>query len=169
MRTFRLFPEEQRWWSFADHEQLMRLVEEVQPRSVLEFGPGSSTLSFIEGGAEHITTCENDPAWIAHFNPTLAPHLISIVPFVLADPITMPMIDGLIYELGFVDGPNGSGNRREAIAYAHAHCMVVACHDAHHEIVQSQLRALPGRRVEIREYHRTPNGDLNALGIAWPC
>lgn len=169
MRTFRLFPDEQRWWSFADHEVLLELVEEVRPRDVLEFGPGSSTLALIEGGAVNIVSCEDDPDYLRHF-ASLEDYGVLMLSYVQADPPIVPGLDeARVFEFGFVDGPNGSGNRGPVIAYAAARCQVLACHDAHLQPVIDALRALPHRRLEFRTFRRTPHGDLNAIGIAWPC
>lgn len=164
MRRFRLFPQERRWWSFADYEALLSVVERVRPTRILEFGPGGSTLALVEGGAAEVVTCEDDPRWLEAFRRDLAPHPVRMVPYAHGDPLTIPTVDAQRFDLGFVDGPRNTDTRGLEIAYAAARCDVVAAHDAHTAPVRAALEAL-GRPVEYVEFARTPHGDRNAIGV----
>lgn len=162
-RSFRLFPVERRWWSFADYDALLSIVERVQPKRVLEFGPGSSTLALVEGGAQ-VITCEDDPTWITAFRKDLAPHAVTMLLYVHREPLTMAAVDGQRFDLGFIDGPRNTDTRGVEIRYAAERCDWVAAHDAHTEPVRVALEAL-GPPVEYIPFARTPNGDRNAIGL----
>lgn len=163
MRTFRLFPVERRWWSFADHEALISIVERFRPVRVLEFGPGGSTLALVEGGATEIVTCEDDPKWLQHFRGDLVRHPVRMLAYTHSDPLTIPSLNGQRFDFAFVDGPRNTDTRGIEIAYAAERSRVVAAHDAHTEPVRTALESLGA--VEYVEFARTPHGDLNAIGI----
>lgn len=145
MRTFKLFPTDYSWWTMADYGSLLDVVERFKPRRVLEFGPGGSTLALIEGGAERVDSCENDPDWrqvyqtrIGKAHPELRVHA-----FTPADPLIIPALTGQRWDFGFVDGPRQTPTRKPAIDYALAHCDVVACHDV------ETIARLFGYRFEV--------------------
>jgi predicted O-methyltransferase YrrM len=166
---FRLFPEEQRWWSFADYEQLLALMQRFRPRTVLEFGPGWSTLALVEGGAEVIDTCEDDTGWYRTQQERLRAHqVVNLHLYQHDDVLTIPAVDFRRYDLAFVDGPRDTPRRPVEIAFAAARSRVVATHDATSAPVRDALERLgaAGWAVEVIPFLRTPNGDANALGVA---
>lgn len=118
-RTFRLYPEERHWCSFADYGAILDIVERLRPRTVLEFGPGSSTLALIEGGAEAIDACEDDPRWFAAYRERLAEFpAVAMQAYNWHDPIRIPQLDGRRYDLALIDGPKQTERRAPAIEYA---------------------------------------------------
>lgn len=134
MRSFRLYPVEARWWSFQDFGHVLDIMQRLQPKRVLEFGPGSSTLALIEGGADHVDCCEDDPKWFAVYRERLGdryPQIVTMVPYHWADPVVIPALDGKRYDLGLVDGPLGTPNRPAAIEYCLQRCesVLAPCED----------------------------------------
>lgn len=166
---FRLFPEELRWWSFADYGQLLAIVERFRPRRVLEFGPGGSTLALVEGGAGLVDTLEDDPAWMHVQRKRVADHLavVNLHPYRHAEPLVIPGIDEQRYDLSFVDGPRETPRRPVEIAYAAERSRVVVTHDATSAPVRDALSELQARgwTVEIIPFTRS-GGDENAMGVA---
>lgn len=129
MRAFQLFKEPAHWWSFADYGAVLDVVERRQAKRVLEFGPGSSTLALIEGGATHIDTVEDDPDWAQVWEERLQqrfPEIVHVHRYAWMDPIEIPSIDvACRYDLALIDGPKAIERRTAAIAYAIARCAAV--------------------------------------------
>jgi hypothetical protein len=132
---FRLYPEEARWWSFSDYRHVLTITRRLRPYSVLEFGPGSSTLALIEGGAQHIDSCEDNDDWFAVYKERLADAfpVVELVPYTWADPLTIPAIDHHRYDMALIDGPFGTLNRPVVIEYCLARCKaVLVCLETYH-------------------------------------
>lgn len=128
MREFRLYPEEKHWWSLADYGAVVDVVRRLGARRVLEFGPGSSTLALIEGGAESIDCCEDEPTWLTTYSERLAgvyPDIVTLHAYRWRDPLRILALDGRWYDLGLIDGPFGTQHRPAAIAYALDRCTAV--------------------------------------------
>lgn len=124
---FALFPEEKHWWSFADYGAVLAVMERLRPRRVLEFGPGNSTLALVEGGADHIDCCEDNPIWFDVYKERLVsrfPGQIGFIPFEWSDPLSTP-IDDQRYDLALIDGPFGAERRPAVLAYCLARCAAV--------------------------------------------
>jgi hypothetical protein len=169
---FALYPEAHAWWSVDDYAALLDLVRRLQPKTVLEFGPGGSTLALVEGGAQRVDTCENDPEWLAHYQARLDPHrqIVTFHAYAHTESLTIPALDDRRFDLGFIDGPRNTETRWSAIQYALARCTWVACHDGLSWPIVTALReaAATGRSVELLHYNRNP-GEPEALGIIGPC
>ncbi len=153
IRRFALYPEETPWWSFADHENLMQAVERFRPQRVLEFGPGASTLAFVEAGVAWVDAYEDDPEYQRrHVERLSAFPNVHLHGYTTG---TVPAIGGR-YDLAFVDGPRHSGTREPIIELARQCSDVVLCHDA-----DSLHRAFPWLTFERIG---TENG-LDELGL----
>lgn len=140
IRPFTLYREETRWWSFADHENLMQALERFRPERVIEFGPGASTLALIEAGVAYIDAYEDDPDYMrAHRERFASFPQVHLHAF---DVGTVPTVDEL-YDLAFVDGPRHSGTRRPIIELVDRCACIVVCHDAN-----SLSAAFPDLRFE---------------------
>lgn len=170
MEAFALYPEERHWWSFADYGHVLDVVRARGARTVLEFGPGSSTLALIEGGAELVDTCEDDPHWLqVHRDRTLAGfgHIVAFHPYQVGDPIAVPSIAaGTRYDLALVDGPLATAGRAPAIRYAleRADAVLVPCESG---AVTEDLRALAAEFD--RDLAITETGPLaGAFGLLTP-
>lgn len=126
--SFRLYPVELHWCSFADYREIMQTAERLKAKSVLEFGPGSSTLALIEGGAQRIDACEDNEDWAKVYRTRLEgrfPKHVQIQSYRWSDPVFIATVHGRRYDLGLVDGPAEVPKRLAAIAYAMERCEYV--------------------------------------------
>lgn len=122
---FRLYPEEQRWWSGSDHQAVLDVVLAVQPRRCLEFGPGSSTLALLEGGALRVDTCEDNEEWARVYDERLVlrfPTQVFLHRYVWSDPVSIPPLDRESFDLALVDGPFTTPKRPPVIRYCLDRC-----------------------------------------------
>lgn len=115
-RTFALYPEERHWWSMADYGAVLDVMQRLKPERVVEFGPGSSTLSLIEGGAASIDTCEDQTDWFNTYQERIArqfptkdfPTTVTMHRYTWADPLVIPALEAKRFDLALVDGPLGT-------------------------------------------------------------
>lgn len=118
IRKFALYPEERHWWSFNDYGAVLDAMRRFQPKRVVEFGPGSSTLALIEGGAQEIVTFEEDPSWADVYRERLVKKYTPIVDLQMYDPkppLKLPKMAR--FDFALVDGPKGSTSRPPIIAW----------------------------------------------------
>lgn len=128
MSGFRLYPRAEHWWSLADYGAVLAVMQERRPKRVLEFGPGSSTLALIEGGAELVDACEDDPKWEAVYRARLEerfPDVVTIVPYTWSDPVSIPQLERESYDLALIDGPRTTENRVAVVRYCIERCGAV--------------------------------------------
>lgn len=126
-RTFALYPEARHWWSLEDYGAVLDTMLALKPERVLEFGPGSSTLALIEGGAKHIDTLEDAADWAEVYETRLQgkyPDIVRVHRYVWSDPLSTP-VDGERYDLALIDGPLGTNNRPAVVRYALERCKAV--------------------------------------------
>lgn len=124
---FRLYPEERHWWSFDDYRHVLEVTRSVKPERVLEFGPGSSTLALVEGGAGSIDCCEDDPKWSAVYRQRLEGRFggqVKIVDYVWSDPVDIAGICPR-YDLALIDGPLGTPRRGAVLEFCLDRCDAV--------------------------------------------
>jgi hypothetical protein len=172
---FVLYPTEKHWWSLADYGAVLGTVRAIKARRVLEFGPGSSTLALIEGGASTIDTCEDDPKWLDVYRRRLGMKFAGVVEvraYTWADPLTIPALDGERYDLALIDGPHDTPRRPAVLEYCLQRCRAVLIPTEDHKVSSPPLRPHIARladvyraSVEIRE-----TGALSgafALMIPW--
>lgn len=155
---FALYPEERSWWSFNDYRAVLETMREHKPARVLEFGPGSSTLSLIEGGASHIDTCEDDLDWAAVYRTRLEekyPDIVHLHRYKWADPLVIRAIDEQRYDLALIDGPLGTDRRDVVVKYCLDRCAaVLAPTEDGNPRFREFLKAIAAERglqIEIRE------------------
>jgi hypothetical protein len=60
--VYKLYKKERSTLHFADYGEIMSAVAGM--KSVLEFGPGLTTLALIEAGVPKIVSLESDPEWL---------------------------------------------------------------------------------------------------------
>lgn len=155
--SFRLYPVEQHWWSFADHQAVMDVMQQLAPTRVLEFGPGSSTLALIEGGAAHIDACEDDANWALIHDERLRaryPQVVHIRRYRWAPAISIPGVDAERYDLALIDGPRETDKRLPVVQYALDRCAAVFVALDGHAGLRAYVDTLATAgpyRVEIRE------------------
>lgn len=156
MPPFALYPEAQHWWSLNDYAAVLGVTTQLQAKTVLEFGPGSSTLSLIEGGAERIDCCEDDPAWQRTYEERLAakfPGVVTIHAYRWSAALSIPAIDDRRYDLALIDGPHQT-QRAAAIEYCLQRCAAVLFPtEDHGHVNRSGLRSVAVRLAE--KYSRT--------------
>lgn len=122
---FRLYPHAERWWSFSDYRTVLEVVRRLRPVRVLEFGPGSSTLALIEGGAQHIDCCEDNPVWFKTYRERLErrfPAVVALIAYQWSDPLTVPELDPERYDLALIDGPLETPRRPAVVEYCLRRC-----------------------------------------------
>jgi hypothetical protein len=138
---FTLYPEERHWWSFNDHGAVMEVMARLQPKRVLEFGPGSSTLALIEGGATRIDSCEDNPDWLGVYRERLEAvyPVVTLHEYTWSDPLSVPAIARRRYDLALIDGPYTSEKRPPAITYALQRSKAVLVPTEDHDRVHSSL------------------------------
>lgn len=121
---FSLYPEATSWWSFADYATVLTVMGRLTPKRVLEFGPGSSTLALIEGGAELVDCCEDDPVWFATYCTRLEDvyPAVHMRPYNLSALLSIPGVDNQRYDLALIDGPRETARRAAVVGYAMERC-----------------------------------------------
>jgi len=158
MTGFALYPTECHWWSMADYGAVVDAVHGLQAKRVLEFGPGSSTLALIEGGATHIDSCEDDPDWSNTHRMRIGltyPNQVTIHDYTWSDPLHIASVGGRRYDLALIDGPKELAKRRSVIVYAleRSTRVLVPCEDSEgpmmRDIVES-IATASGRYVGYR-------------------
>ena len=162
---FDLYRKERSIFRLEDYGALMEIVLARGIRTVLEFGPGISTLAFIEAGVERITSLEYLPQWRKVAAQEFAQYpQVTIGAFDNAPVIDPPAIAGMSFDLAFVDSPIGEGTRRapdfpgqegmnrfNTVCCALKHAPIVMLHDAHRPGEQTTLKAVAavGHKVEV--------------------
>jgi hypothetical protein len=130
---FALFPESRHWWSTTDYGAVLGVMRQLQPQTVLEFGPGSSTLALIEGGARRVDSCEDRPDWMATYRARIADKYptaefqtkVRIIPYTWSDPVVVEGLSEEPYDLALIDGPYTSEKRPPVIEFCLQRARVV--------------------------------------------
>lgn len=148
--TFRLYPEEQHFWSFNDYGHVLKITRELSARRVLEFGPGSSTLALIEGGAELIDTCEDLPEWADVWDERLVKRFPGLVRQHRYRQPGFPAVS-TGYDLALIDGPFGTPQRPRAIEFCMPRARWVLAPTENSRDLRASIEALAsaaGRRCD---------------------
>lgn len=158
-RRFKLFPQEAHWWSANDYGHVVDTTQAIGAKTVLEFGPGSSTLSLIEGGALSIDACEDNEHWAKVHEERIAkrfPSIVRIVPYVWNDPLTIKAIEGRSYDMALIDGPHGTPARPAVLRYCLTRCksVLMCCEDYYGRGLREEARVIAmryGRSFTVTE------------------
>jgi hypothetical protein len=110
------------WWSVNDYEYVVKMTRRLGARRVLEFGPGASTLSLLEGGAERIDCCETDRHWLNIYSERLQFPQVVLHSYALSDPLSVPSLDGQRWDMALIDGPREVADRFPVVHYCLARC-----------------------------------------------
>jgi hypothetical protein len=103
---FKLYTEQKPTLSFVDYAQLMLLAQGA--KSVLEFGPGISTLALIEAGVPKIVSLEHDPEWLETQKEKFKDYpQVTIAQYADTVPVGADEIAFQDFDLAFVDSPQG--------------------------------------------------------------
>lgn len=132
---WKLFPESAHWWSGNDHAHVMSVVKRLRPKHVLEFGPGNSSLALVEGGAETVDTCEDNPDWAAVWEERIVkrfptaefPTVVRLHRFTWPEgsALSIPALKKQKFDLALIDGPHGTLRRPDVLRYCLARCAYV--------------------------------------------
>jgi hypothetical protein len=147
MAMFALYHDERNIFSFDDYGALLAECRRINARTILEFGPGISTLALIESGAERIATCEYQDQWIAAAQERLKGHRqVSLHRYRNDAEVSVNGLCRARFDLAFVDSPVGQPsprsvthpgqeecNRLNTVLYAISRAPVVLLHDAKRE------------------------------------
>ncbi len=120
---FKLMKESAHWWSLQDYGAVLGAMAAIRPASVLEFGPGSSTLALIEGGATSIDTCEDAPDWAEVYEERIVKRFPEIVrlhrfEWPAGRAISIPSLEGKKFDLCLIDGPRETARRPDVVRFA---------------------------------------------------
>lgn len=133
-----------------DDEIIENVIRAHGVKSVLEFGPGSSTELFVRSGVL-IHSCEDDNWWFEKCKIQF-PN-VRFFRYTDEPPIE---IAGLLdsYDLGFVDGPRGTKffSRLNSMMFCTKRCKLVLVHDSKREGEMQSIK----RMVDIfgvQEHH----------------
>lgn len=157
---------------YAEYGALLSAVRELKPTSMLEFGPGVSTVALLEAGCDKIVTCEYDRRWLARMRRKLGRYRnVKVVHYYNRVDRVVPTIgDDEMFDAAFVDSPIGQGGRRvrfegdgdksrlHTTDFALLHASVVFLHDAKREGEQRTLEEIDRRggfKIDIID---TPKG-----------
>lgn len=149
--TFRLFVADAHWWTTRDYGAVLAVMRRLQPATVLEFGPGSSTLALVEGGAALIESCEDDPHYLEIARARLErrfPTVVRIRPYAWATPLQILGVDRQRFDLALIDGPKETERRAAVVVYAIERC-------AHVLVPLEETPALAGRGFMRATVERT--------------
>lgn len=106
---FRLYQHERSVFGFDDYGALISEIKRIDARKVLEFGPGVSTLAFIEAGCTEILTLEHQARWRASAKNRFWQHRqVKILPYVNEPEISLPDLEKSRFDMIFVDSPMGA-------------------------------------------------------------
>jgi hypothetical protein len=139
----------------GDKADLAREVERVGAKSVLEFGPGDSTQTFLDIGVEKIVTCENIDKWLGVAKDRFKKDKrVTVLKFEDEFPVTVDGLGDEMFDIGFVDAPKGFNpvrkvhpgfadcSRLNTLAFALDRCKVVLLHDAKRPLERGSLGRL---------------------------
>jgi hypothetical protein len=154
--VFRLYKREQSVFTFDDYAVLLTEAKRVNAMRVLEFGPGNSTLAWIEAGCDEIVSLEHNQKWMAVAKDKLSgmhPDL-RLLSYKNAPEIEVSGLSGT-FDLAFVDSPPGvdlkSGtrfpgqencSRFNTLSFALKCAPVVLLHDAKRPGEQETLKRI---------------------------
>lgn len=123
-------------------------------RKVLEFGPGLSTCALLDCGC-HVWSLECDAGWFEAWSERLHRRAgLELVLFQNLPELEVPELDGLRFDMAFVDGPPGCGyqhfSRLNAVDFAAGRTDCVMLHDAKRQKEANTLLLLRERGWQIR-------------------
>jgi len=128
--TFKLYPKKAeelgistRWWSANDYQAVLDAMAKTGAKRCLEFGPGSSTLALIEGGATSVDTCEDNPDWAGVYEARIGQHFPEVVrlhryEWPEGKGLSIPALKKQRFDLTLIDGPHGTERRPDVVRYA---------------------------------------------------
>ncbi len=172
---YRLYPVQQPSLSFVDYGLIMQIATGAS--SVLEFGPGASTLALIEAGVPKIVTLEHDPAWLEIQKDKFKDHpQVTVAGYTDTVPVAADEIAFQDFDMAFVDSPQGFSHalkgrtprvrhpgmedcsRLNTCLFALERAPVVYLHDAYRSIERGTLGRLNGMGHKFTYIERSKCG-----------
>jgi len=94
-----------------DYKCLVAIAQRLQPKRMLEFGPGFSTYAWIEAGVPEIVTLECHDEWRGKKEAEFADYpSVTVLPYWNEAPEARVPEEIGEFDLAFVDSPRGQGN-----------------------------------------------------------
>lgn len=169
---FRLYKREQSVFAFDDYAVLLSEAKRVHADRILEFGPGNSTLAWIEAGCNEIVSLEHNQQWMERAKDKFAGYLnVHLVPYKNAAEIVVPQLNGKVFDLALVDSPVGvdlrsatrfpgqeNCSRLNTLLFAVAHSPIVLLHDAKRPGEQATLERIKDCGIYDVEIIETAKG-----------
>lgn len=160
---FRLYQHERSVFGFDDYGALISEVGRTGAKKVLEFGPGVSTLAFVEANCSEITTLEYQARWItAAKNRLWQFKNVKILPYENKPEIIIPDLESSRFDMIFVDSPMGTDlpmatrfrgqedcSRFNTVSWSLRHAPVVLLHDAKRPGEERTLARIIGKVQHI--------------------
>ena len=154
---FLLYGKEATVFDFNEYAALLNEIKHIGARTVLEFGPGYSTLAFIEAGCTDICTLEHNPRWFSLAKARLGAFpAVHIKSYRNTEEIQIPELNGKAFDLIFIDSPSGVDqkshvsfasqdgcSRFNTVAWSLGRAPIVLLHDARRQGEQNTLVRLP--------------------------
>lgn len=135
-----------------DYQAIMGEVERTKARSVLEIGPGYSTLAFIEAGCDPIVCLEHDSKWFEEAKERFSEYPQVEVRKYWNEPEARAELEPTeTFDLAFVDSPKGyqparivhpgqeDCSRYNTLVLALKHAPIVLLHDAKRPLERGSL------------------------------
>lgn len=177
---FRYYKDEKSVFTFDDYGALLTEAKRVNAKTVLEFGPGNSTLAWVEAGCTDITTLEYQPRWMQVARDKLKPFPeIKLLSYANTAVITIPQLNGKQFDLIFVDSPVGleaspkvaprfkgqeNCSRFNTLTWALGRAPVVLLHDAKRPCEQNTLT-----RIDREKYKVEMIDTIKGMARITPC
>jgi hypothetical protein len=161
---FKLYTVEQNCLPFRDYQVLLN--EFRGAKSVLEIGPGISTLALIEAGVEKIVTLEHDPQWFAKALEKFKDYpQVTVARYADTVPVGADEIAFQDFDVALVDSPKGFTHRViEALGARKVHPGMEDCSRFNTCLFALEQAPIVYLHDAYRPLERGSLGRLNALG-----
>jgi len=148
-----------------DYGILIAEAEAIGAKSALEFGPGESTMAFLQAGCTRVLTLEHDRKWLRKAQQRFAGYdAIEVGTYTNTPTINASAGACERFDIAFVDSPVGTVKRRvihagqedcsrlNTVQYALTCASVVLLHDARREGEQRTLERMKQMGWNVKLY-----------------
>jgi predicted O-methyltransferase YrrM len=111
---------------------LRKFIKQNSIKSVLEFGPGTSTLCFLACGCD-VDTCECKESYFHQYkNEFRGNTKINVHVYDDVDNVSVPSLEKDRYDMAFIDGPVGRArlSRLNTLLFSASKTDIIMLHDA---------------------------------------
>ena len=164
-----------------DYKCLVAYAQALQPKRVLEFGPGYSTYAWIEAGVPEVISLECRDDWREKKEQEFSNYpTVTVLPFRNTSPQAEVPDDIGKFDLAFVDSPRGQPNRDAEILpgqadYNRLNTLIVACqlspvvllHDARRVYERNSL-TLMENTMDYQVNYLNFAGSYGIAEVKWP-